>query len=211
MKAMATRLHATTSAVAAFLLLFGMTVLIPGPAAHAAGKPPSNGVVYLLRGGLNVFSTGLDVLAKELRGRGVDAKSYAFDDRSALAADAQARYVKTHLPIVIIGHSYGANAAVLMAAELEKSKTPVALLILFDTVSSMKVSANVRHVIDLVSTAGRGIDITVTAESGFTGRIDTIDVPEGHMSMDNDPRNHDLSIAAILKVIHRRIPRGNAQ
>ena len=211
MKAMMTRFRATALAVAAFLFLFSGAFFTAGPAAYAAGKPSSNGVVYLLRGGLNVFSTGLDELAKELRGRGIDAKSYGFDGWPALAANAHARYVKTRLPIVIIGHSFGANAAVLMAAELEKSKTPVALLILFDTVSSMKVPANVRRVIDLVSTTGQGIGITVTGEFGFTGHIDTIDVPEGHLSMDNDPRNHDISIAAVLKVIHGRIPRGNAQ
>jgi len=208
MKAMMTRFRATALAVAAFLFLFSAAFFTPGPAAYAAS---SNGVVYLLRGGLNVFSTGLDDLAKELRERGIDAKSYGFDDKPALIADAQARYVKTHLPIVIIGHSFGANAAVLMAAELEKSKTPVALLILFDTVSSMRVSANVRRVIDLVSTAGQGIDITVTGEFGFTGHIDTINVPEGHLAMDKDPRNHKISIAAILKVIHRRNPLGNSQ
>jgi hypothetical protein len=44
----------------------------------------------------------------------------------------------------------------------------------------------------------------VTGEADFTGRIDRIDAPQGHFTVDKDPRNHDISIAAILKVIHAR-------
>jgi len=40
----------------------------------------------------------------------------------------------------------GANAAVLLAAKLDKARIPVALIVLYDTVSSMKVTGNVRRV-----------------------------------------------------------------
>ena len=50
----------------------------------------------------------------------------------------------------------------------------------------------------------------MTGESGFTGQIDRIDVAEGHIAMDKDPHNHDISIVAILKVIRGRKPRSEA-
>ena len=203
---MMTTARATALAVAAFMFLASAIVLAPNPAAATPGPPSSNGVVYLFRGGFNVFSTGVDVLAKKLRARGIEATAYGNDDWPAVTEKAKARYAKTHQPIVLVGHSFGANAAVLIAAELNKSKTPVALIILYDTVSSMKVSANVRRVIDFVSIDGEEVGITVTGELGFTGHIERIDAKEGHLAIDKDPHNHDISIAAILRVIRGGAP-----
>jgi thioesterase domain-containing protein len=193
-------IRSTALAVAALLFLAGGVVLTPGPAV-AAAAPSSTGVVYLFRGAFNIFSTGMDQIAKKLRARGIEAKSTSYADWPAFAAEAKTRYAQTHLPIILVGHSFGANAAVLLAAKLEESHTPVALLILFDTVSSMKISANVRRAIDFVSTDGRGAGITVTGELGFVGGIDRVKLREGHLAMDTDRHNQDISIAAILKVI----------
>jgi len=186
------------------MFLANSPLLTSDPAAAASVTPSAVGVAYLFRGGFNVFSIGVDVLAAKLRARGVEARSEGHADWPERATEAAARYAATQLPIVIVGHSFGANAAVLMAAKLNESRTPVALLILYDIVSSMKVSANVRHVMDFVSTDGRTAGITVTGDRDFTGRIDRIDAPHGHFTVDKDPRNHDISIAAILKVIHAR-------
>jgi thioesterase domain-containing protein len=158
-------------------------------------------MVYLFRGAFNVFSTGMDVLAKKLRAQGIAAKSYGHAAWPALARRAAARYAQAPLPIVLVGHSFGANAAVLMAAKLDETHTPVALLILYDTVSSMKISANVAHVIDFVSTDARGAQISVSGEPGFTGDIRRIKLREGHLAMDKDRQNQDISMAAILGVI----------
>jgi thioesterase domain-containing protein len=106
-------------------------------------------------GGFNVFSTGVDVLAKQLRARGIDATAYGNADWPAVTEKATNRYTVTHQPIILVGHSFGANAAVLLAAELEKARIPVALIVLYDTVSSMKVTGNVRRVVDFVSSDGR--------------------------------------------------------
>ena len=207
---MTTSARATALAVVvAVVFLASGGLFTPNPAV-AAGTPSSGGIVYLFRGGLNIFSTGVDVLAKKLRARGIEATAYGNVDWQAVTEKAKVRYAKTHQPIVLVGHSFGANAAVLMAAELNKSKTPVALIILYDTVSSMKISANVRRVIDFVSIDGEQIGITVTGEFGFTGHIERIDAKEGHLAIDKDPHNHDISIAAILRVIRGGAPLANA-
>jgi hypothetical protein len=43
--------------------------------------------------------------------------------------------------------------------------------------------------------------ITVTGEPDFTGDIEKIEVPEGHLDMDNAARIQDATVDAILKVI----------
>jgi pimeloyl-ACP methyl ester carboxylesterase len=183
-----TSVRATALAIAALMFLANSPLLTSDPAAAASVTPSAVGVAYLFRGGFNVFSTGVDVLAAKLRARGVDATAYGNADWPAVTGKAKARYAATDQPIVLVGHSFGANAAVLLAAELNKSKTPVALLILYDTVSSMKVTGNVRRVVDFVSTDGRTAGIAVTGELDFIGRVDRIDAPQGHFTVDKHPR-----------------------
>ena len=54
-----------------FALAAGITVAFGASAAQLQPQPRAH--VYLLRGLLNVFSLGMDSLAEELKGRGVDA------------------------------------------------------------------------------------------------------------------------------------------
>jgi pimeloyl-ACP methyl ester carboxylesterase len=58
--------------------------------------------------------------------------------------------------IMIVGHSLGGGAAVLMAAELGRASVPVDLVILLDPVGGSQVSANVRR--SLVFVPGPGQD-----------------------------------------------------
>ena len=167
-----------------------------------AGKPVDGGIVYLLRGGFNVFSTGMDELAVKLRARGFNARAEGHAVWPQLAAEARQRYARSKAPIVIIGHSWGALAAILMAFELEKSGTPVALMILYDTTESAKIPRNVRHVVNFSSPSEKTLGATVTGAFGFSGKIDTVDVSSfGHFSLDNAPPLHEASIAEVMKVI----------
>jgi pimeloyl-ACP methyl ester carboxylesterase len=167
-----------------------------------ASKPVSGGVVVLLRGGLNIFSTGMDELAKKLRAAGVDARTEPHAKWKELAGEARDRYVKTRKPLVLVGHSWGALAAILLAGELEKTNTPVDLMILYDTTESVKIPSNVIHVVNFNSSTAIGLNLTVTGNLRFHGKIDDIDVPDfDHLNMDNAGPLHDRSIAEILKLI----------
>lgn len=171
-------------------------------ASAAVAKPASGGFVVLLRGGMNIFSTGMDELAVKLRAAGIDARSEPHADWPKLAAEARERYAKSKRPFVLVGHSWGGLAAVLLAAELNKTGTPVDLLILYDPTQAVRISPNVRHVINFTSSTGIGLGFTATGLKGFRGRIDNIDVPEfGHLSMDNAPPLHQRTVADIMKVI----------
>ena len=145
----------------------------------------------------------MDELAAKLRARGIDAHSYGHAIWQKVAAEARQRYAETRTPIVLVGHSWGAIAEVLIAAELAKTGTPVARMIIYDTTDSLKIPLNVRHVINFNSfTAGR-LGLTATGEPGFSGAIDMVNESQfGHLNIDNAAVLHELSIAAIMKVIH---------
>ncbi|HVY87855.1 MAG TPA: hypothetical protein VG942_03255, partial [Hyphomonadaceae bacterium] len=63
---------------------------------NPTGPLSGAGEVYLLRGGLNIFSTGMDELAAKMRERGIDAHSYGHAQWQELAADAQRKYAANH-------------------------------------------------------------------------------------------------------------------
>jgi pimeloyl-ACP methyl ester carboxylesterase len=165
-------------------------------------KASSRGQVFLIRGGLNVFSTGMDALAGEMRTKGINARSDGHAEWKDLAAIARRNYAATKGPIVLIGHSYGALAAVLMAGELQKTNTPVALIIFFDVTEAVTIPANVRRVVNIMSGTSIGLSLAVTGGPGFRGRIDPVKAPQyDHMNLDEAPTLHQLAIAEVLKVI----------
>src|ERR1700761_4771483 len=80
-----------------------------------SGMAQSRAHVYLLRGLMNVFSLGMDTLAEELNARGVYATVDNHTSWQGLADQAAARYkAGTEGPIIIIGHSLGADAVMEM-------------------------------------------------------------------------------------------------
>lgn len=173
--------------------------------AAPSGRLAGAGEVYLLRGGFNIFSTGMDELAAKLRARGVDAKSYGHARWRELAADARQRYAANHAPIILVGHSWGVLGAVLMARELAKTSTPVALMVLYDSTDPVTIPANVKWVVNLRSKAAIGAHIAVTGGYGFTGVIDIEDRPEyGHLNLDNAPALHEETIADVLQILGKR-------
>lgn len=196
---------AAIAAAVVFLSACGVAPSISASAASAKAastRAPSGGEVILLRGGLNVFSTGMDELAKKLRAAGIDARSEPHASWPALAAELKQRYAKNKKPIVLIGHSWGALAAILLAKQLGESNTPVRLMILYDTTESVKIPTNAVRVINFNSSTTIGLGLTVTGLAGFHGKIDNIDVREfDHLNMDNAAPLHARSIAEILKII----------
>jgi pimeloyl-ACP methyl ester carboxylesterase len=153
----------------------------------------------------------MDELAAKLRADGIDARSEGHSKWQAIAAEARESYARNRAPIILIGHSWGALAADLIAMQLQKTNTPVALMILYDGTDPVKVPANVRHVINFISNTYIGIGYKATGLPGFTGTIENIDEPAyNHITIDNAVPLHEASIAAVLQVLHpaAKAPRG---
>ena len=134
------RLSAIGMLTAGLMLAFGSTPSMAAPRAH----------VYLLRGLMNIFSLGMDTLAEELNRRGVYATVDNHADWESLADSAAANYkAGKEGPIILIGHSLGADAVMAMAAYLGRRGVPVALVVPFDGTASFAASANVARVLNL--------------------------------------------------------------
>jgi predicted alpha/beta hydrolase family esterase len=174
---------------AGLLLAFGT-----GP-----GRADSRAHVYLLRGLMNIFSLGMDTLADELNRRGVYATVDNHADWQDLADSAAAKYkAGTEGPIIIIGHSLGADAAMEMAAYLGQRGVPVALVVPFDGTDSYAASSNVGRVLNLSQ------HYWMSRGPGFHGSLVNVDLRNDpnidHLTIDKSPRLHARVIAEVLAV-----------
>src|SRR5580704_13443833 len=92
------------------------------------GMAQSRAHVYLLRGLMNIFSLGMDTLAEKIQHRGIYATVHNYSEWQTLADHAAAAYhAGKEGPIIIIGHSLGADAVMEMSAYLGRKGVPVAL------------------------------------------------------------------------------------
>jgi len=158
--------------------------------------------VYLLRGLMNIFSLGMDTLSEELNKRGVYATVHSYSDYQTLGDQAAARYkAGTEGPIIIIGHSLGADAVMEMAAYLDRKGVPVALAVPFDGTQSFATPKNVGRLLNLTQR-----DYAYMKRGpGFHGSLSNVDVSGdpniGHISIDKSPRLHARVISEVLAVV----------
>jgi hypothetical protein len=183
---------------AAWILAVGM-VLALGISPSMA-QPRAH--VYLLRGLLNVFSLGMDTLASELNARGVYATVHNHTEWQSLADSAAAKYkAGTEGPIIIIGHSLGADAVMEMSAYLGQRGVPVALAVPFDGTQSFAASSNIAHVLNLTQRRYA----YMLRGAGFKGTLVNFDVSSDpsidHLNIDKSPRLHAKVIGEVLSVV----------
>jgi alpha-beta hydrolase superfamily lysophospholipase len=165
--------------------------------------------VYLLRGLMNIFSLGMDTLAEELNRRGVYATVHGYSEWQGLADQAAANYrAGKEGPIILIGHSLGADAVMEMAAYLGHKGVPVALLVPFDGTQSFAASSNVARVVNLTQREYA----YMRPGAGFHGSLSNVDVSSDHnidhINIDKSPRLHARVISEVLAVVgnHRGEP-----
>jgi pimeloyl-ACP methyl ester carboxylesterase len=117
---------------------------------EATTKHPRVGHVYCMRGWLGIFSTGMDALAEKIdKEIGAPAVSVANEEWRWLRewiVDARQRGEITNEPLVLLGHSYGADDQIRVAEYLKTKGIGVDLLVLIDPVTPPAVPSNVRRV-----------------------------------------------------------------
>jgi pimeloyl-ACP methyl ester carboxylesterase len=176
----------------------------PKPSTSSATRQVGSGHVYLLRGLLNIFSLGMDDLASKLQARGVAATVYNHTEWQGLADSIAEKYkAGKHGPIILIGHSLGADAVMIMAEYLGKKGVPVALVVPFDGTGSYAASPNVARVMNLTQR-----DYAYMRKGqGFKGTLQNIDVSKDstidHITIDKSSRLHNMVVASVLSVIGR--------
>ncbi len=176
------------------------------PVAARAHVANSGTHVYLLRGLMNIFSLGMDDLANKINARGIRATVHNHTEWQSLSDQIAANYQKgNRSPVVLIGHSLGADAVMFMGEYLDKKGVPVALIVPFDGTASFAATKNVARVFNLTqrdyAKMKRG--------PGFRGELINMDVsgPDiGHISIDKSARLHNLVIARVVAVTGRGAP-----
>jgi pimeloyl-ACP methyl ester carboxylesterase len=189
--------------------VFALAVGIAVAFGASAAQPQPRAHVYLLRGLLNVFSLGMDSLAEELKVRGVDATVHGYGEWQTLADQAAADYkARKEAPIILIGHSYGADAVMEMAAYLGRKGVPVAMVVPFDCSKSFAASDNIARVLNLTQR-----DYAyMRGGPGFHGTLANVDVSSdpdiSHINIDKSPRLHARVVAEVLAIVgnHKSAP-----
>ncbi len=140
-------------------------------ASHAA-KYKYPGHVYAMRGFLGIFSTGMDTLAFTLsKEHLVEAAPVADEARGPLKdflLKAEAEHRLNDGPLILVGHSWGADDQVRIARSLGHHGIKVDLLLLIDPVTPPHIPVNVVRCIDIYKShpltdwfpAWRGVPVT---------------------------------------------------
>jgi len=172
--------------------------------SHGAFAAPR---VLLLRGWFGLFSTGLDGIADELKAKGIDAEvaghlvwETAVDD---ILRDRAAGKIA---PIVLIGHSQGANNVIDMARALQKRSVRVDLLVTLAPFMQDPIPANVVRAINYYQSPGWGAPLST--DVGFHGKLSNVDVSNDwtitHVSIDKSQRIRDEIVREIDALAHTK-------
>jgi hypothetical protein len=182
-------------------------------------EAPMAGNVYLIRGLIGVFSTGMDELAVKLNEKGVRSNVFQDAQEKALAkwiSDAY-KVEPKHEPLVLIGHSYGADDVVRVARKLQEHNIKVDLMITVDATTPPLVPSNVAVCYNYYQSAPltdglpmfRGIPLKLDP-SNQTTQLMNIDVRKdrtdllvdgtNHINIDKNPLLHRVVVEQVLGV-----------
>jgi hypothetical protein len=220
-------LRSTVSAAGAWLLIAPLTgsvatglLLVPSDAItidRSAPRYAQNGAVpvrpstgqkfsqaqgpeqvYLLRGFLNIFSLGMDDLAAKLRADGISATVMNHAEADLVASRIVTAYNGGDRgPIVLIGHSLGADAVVEVADALARYNIPVALMVLFDGTEPHQIPANVATTVNYTK------HFMITPATGSSGVVSNVDFSGDanvdHLSIDTVPSLQAQTLDYILQ------------
>ena len=179
--------------------------------AKAAGKSGANRPyqLYLLKGLADIFSSGMDFLQAKLKAHGVVGEVHSHSDAELLARSAIAKWRGgSRGPIIIIGHSLGADSAIVMAQRLSSAQVPVALLVTFSPVDSAPVPANVGRAVNYFqsNSAWHG---QITRGAGFHGTLENVDLAQArgvtHFNIEKAEQLHAATVAKVLALVPTHI------
>jgi hypothetical protein len=165
------------------------------PQVQGVQGPPQ---VYLLRGLLNVFSLGMDDLAGKLQADGISATVMNHADSDFVASRIMTTYNSgDHGPIVLIGHSLGADAVADIANTLAHYNIPVSVLVLFDGTEPHQIPPTVTTAINYTR------HFMITPWPGSRGIVQNVDLSGDpaidHLNIDTAPSLQGQTMNYILQ------------
>ncbi|MBS7590299.1 hypothetical protein [Ancylobacter defluvii] len=179
------------------VLILALAVSSPADARSAASSD-AKPRVYLLRGLANIFSLGMDDLATKLNARGIKATVHSYADWQTVSAAAVAeakRGKRRPSPVIIVGHSLGADAAVYMGNKVSGEGVPVPLVVTFDPVTPTTASANIGKVVNYYVASGSGKPVAGPKVQNIN--MGGGDSKVGHFNIDKLAQLHEQVIGMI--------------
>lgn len=194
-----------------------------GPGWRRAGH------VYCILGWLGIWSRGMDVIASRAQSElGVHAISLGNPEWRKLAKYIRTEYEAGRLnePLVLVGHSIGADDQVRVARALHEGNVPVNLLLLIDPTVPPHIPPNVIRCVNLYKShplsdpvpAFRGV--RVIADDPNRTTVENVNLRRTDVGFDTSVINHfniakvrglqDMVLAEIAKTCPLRSPRSPA-
>jgi hypothetical protein len=223
---------ALMGAAALAVPLASVSAAAPARAETAAAKPsapsakrvqaakPSKSArepqIYLFRGLANVFSLGMDDMSKQLTARGIPNKVLNHANWPRVAADITAKYKANPRqtgPVVLVGHSLGANAVLLMGQQLARNGVPVDLVVTFDPTTSGPVAPGVRRYLNLYQ-SNNGWSSALDVPAGAGKRVVNSDVRKrgdikatlSHFDIEKNQTLHQQVVSDIVRLTGAKAP-----
>ena len=206
------RLWIGSTLLGLFLLATGgCTTMTPGKLdeVRPVSQGPRAGNVYLLRGWIGIFSYGINDLGEKLNKAGVRAHVYQDDQWEQLASAIRAQYksAKAPEPLVLIGHSYGADDSLRISQILASAGVPVDLVVTLDPVSPPEVPGNIRECYNLYQSNGawdkvpafRGVPLKLADGAGAATQLANVDVKHDRPDL-NEPGIDHFNIEKKAKI-----------
>ena len=180
------------------------------------------GNIYLVRGLIGVFSTGMDTLGDQLTEAGLRTSVYQDAQRDALAEQLIKTYKgqQNYEPLVLVGHSYGADDVVTIARRLDEAGITVDLLVTVDATTPPRVSKNVKLCYNYYQSTStdfipmfRGIPLTPDDDAKNVkivnidlrkDRKDLLEPDTNHINIDKNMRLHKVLVDHVLEVCPTR-------
>ena len=207
-----------------FVLFLSACVDLSGAGKYTPAKPAvkSNknlkksamkvGEVHTMLGGLGIFSKGMYKLRNSVANRyDIPADSIMWYNAGDLTRSIEKNYYAqvTHRPIILIGHSLGANEQIKVARNLNKDGIPVDLLVTVDAVSQTIVPPNVKEALNMYKPGFIPMfsGLKLRAVNPQATHIENVnvatlkDVQVNHFTIDKDDVVQDIILAKIKQVL----------
>jgi hypothetical protein len=196
--------------ISALLLIAMASVSLCAPTTYAQAQtspPQQASQIYLIKGLADVFSSGMDALAARLSHQGIVARVESHTASEAIADEITRRFrAGERRPIVLVGHSLGADVAGGIARRLNDRHVPVALLVTFGPMHDTPVTPNVGQAVNYYQSqsiwSGR-----MVAAPGFRGPPANINLDStpgiNHFNIEKTDRLQTETIARISAVVKR--------
>ncbi|WP_028380114.1 hypothetical protein [Legionella cherrii] len=170
------------------------------------------GEVHTMLGGLGLFSTGMRTLSGTVVEEcNIPAPSNMWYNAGNVTRSIVSYYQKhkMHRPIILVGHSLGANEQIKVARNLDKAGIPVDLLVTVDAVSQTIVPPNVKHAMNFYKPGFVPMfsGLKLRAVNPEKTRIDNINVATikgievNHFTIDKDPVVQAMIMDEVKKVL----------